>query len=193
MTLTRAFFVLSTCALVVALIALFVAGYFPNAEIVVALIGLGGAIFGALLQYRWAKEKEAESRLFSEKQAVYVELITLIMSLLRPAAFRRQQNERSQDRLTLQLIEIRTKLIVWGSARTLLTLDEMSDLADDNQSDVIDRGLHWQGRLFDAIRSDLGHKDPPGVGLDIAVGILTPEERNRARARLGIEKRGHRK
>lgn len=171
-------------AAVIAIVLLLAGGYFSNPDVVVALIGLGGGIFGGLQQYRWAKEAEVNGRLFSEKQAVYAELITLIMSMFRPEALRSKNAQKTQAQLASELLGIRTKLIIWGSADTVRALDEASTLADYSVVDVLERGLRWQERLFTAIRIDLGHTDPPGTGLEIALGLLTSEDRAKVRARL---------
>jgi len=157
--------------------------HFANSDILVALLGLAGAIIVASMQYRWAKVKEAEARLFSEKQEVYTELISTIMGMFHNPAFREPSGDLDQAQLVRKLQKIRTKLIVWGSAQTIITLDQMATLADEEGA--LDKGLQWLSAIFTAIRADLGHKDPPRAGLDIALGMLIPSDRVQAKMRLG--------
>jgi hypothetical protein len=103
-------------AVVAAVIVLFGAviwllDQFIDSDLALAFLGFAGAIATASFQYRAAKDRETEARLFSEKQQVYTELTETIMSL-----FHGQKTPAlhiDQAELVKKLQIIRTKLIVW--------------------------------------------------------------------------------
>jgi len=87
---------------------------FTNSEFVLGLISVAAAVITASIQYREAKSKEVDARLFGEKQKVYSELIGTIMTLFHE----RRTNPTAQEQAVLvkKLQQIRTELIIWGSA-----------------------------------------------------------------------------
>lgn len=154
---------------------------FAQSGLAIALVGFAGAVVTAAFQYRAAKDKEVEARLFSEKQAIYTELTHTIMSFLQ---IDNDQARTSQDETTRKLKEIRAKLIIWGSFDTLRTLDKMGEINDDVSGDGLPSGLIWLGNILSHMRKDLGHRDPEGSAAEIALGFLIPSDRARLRDRL---------
>ena len=166
--------------IVATIVALWIISQFIKSDIALGAIGFAGAIATASIQYRTAKEKEAASRLFSEKQKVYSELVTLIMNLFSKGS--ELAEGPPSDELVTKLQEIRTKLIIWGSYDTVRALDRMGEagleaVEDSNPA----QGLVWLAELMTNVRKDLGHKDPKAAGIDMAVGMIKPDERAKIR------------
>lgn len=153
-----------------------------GSQVVLGIFGLAGGLIGAAYQYRLAKEKEAEARLFNEKQKVYSNLISTFFSMYQPDSLRQQPIDHIE--LARQLSNIRTALIVWGSFETIKSLDRLSVPDADVEADPLKWGLSRQGELLAAIRRDLGHKDPQEAGIEIALGIISGEERAEVRKKL---------
>ena len=169
------------CVLVVlagATYALILLSEKTGSQVAVAILGVAGALVGAAYQFRLAKEKEAEARLFSEKQKVYSELITTIFSLFQ------NFSPTDENEITRRLFHIRTSLIIWGSFETLKCLDALSVLDTEHERNPLKWGIKKQAELFAAIRKDLGHKDPINAGLEIAIGIIKGDERDNVRSQI---------
>jgi hypothetical protein len=156
---------------------------FIESDFALALLGFAGAIATASFQYRAVKDRETAARLFSEKQKVYTELTETIMDLFHsqgdPA--RRIAPEESVKRLQ----SIRTKLIVWGSFDTIRSLDQMGEIGlNEQRTQDPTGGLVWLSRLIAHMRKDLGHKDPKGSVVEIALGLVVPKDRVKIREAL---------
>lgn len=164
---------------VVGLIALFL---YTNTQFVLGVFGVGVAIITASINYRAAKEKEIDSRLFADKRTVYTELVGTVMGLFHEKKI--NPTEEEQKSLVKKLQGLRTQLLVWGSADTLQALDQMSGLQQPDTSGLPIAGTRWLARLFSAIRTDLGHKDPPGAALEMALGMLNEPDRSNLRAAM---------
>lgn len=163
-------------------IAIIVVHRFTGSQIVVGAISLATAIIVASIQYKSAKDKETEARLFSQKQAVYTELMDTIMGLFHDR--KSEPSERAQVELTKKLQTIRTKLIIWGSYDTIRHLDQMGTIGDDIEGGDPTMRLLWLGEIFAAIRKDLGHKDPTAAGAEFALGMLIPSDRDEIRSKV---------
>lgn len=153
-----------------------------DSKIALSVIGLAGAIITASLQYRHAKNRESEARLFNEKQAVYTELIALVSSIFQGV---KSKEPLSQEMIVSRLQDIKSKLFVWGSFATIHCLDNMGSL--DTEEDERMRaasGIRWLGELLAHIRKDLGHNDPPGSGLEMALGMIVIHDRAKIREML---------
>ncbi len=153
-----------------------------GSQVVVTILGIAGALVGAAYQFRLAKEKEAEARLFTEKQKVYSNLISTIFSIYQPEALKQKQPKDIE--YARKFNEIRTSLIVWGSFETIKCLDSLSISDAELQLDPLKWGLKRQAALFAAIRKDLGHKDPDDAGLEIAIGAIKGDEREEVRTKV---------
>lgn len=157
---------------------------FIDSELALAFLGFAGAIATASFQYRAAKDRETEARLFSEKQQVYTELTETIMGL-----FHGQKTPElriDQDELVKKLQIIRTKLMVWGSFDTIRALDQIGELGLHGQKpeDATAAGVRSMSRLIWHMRKDLGHKDPKDATVEIALGVVVPEDRVKVREAL---------
>ena len=156
---------------------------FVKSDFALAILGFAGAIATASYQYRVAKNREAEARLFSEKQAVYTDLTETIMGLFHGQ--RTPELRMDQDELVKKLQIIRTKLLVWGSFETIRSFDQMGETGLDVQkTNDPTAGLVWLSRLIARMRKDLGHKDPKDSILELALGLVVPEERLKFREAL---------
>ncbi|NWG52866.1 MAG: hypothetical protein HXY28_04025 [Hydrogenophilaceae bacterium] len=162
--------------------AIIVVFRFTDPQFVLGVFGIAVAIITASFQYRAAKDKETDARLFSEKQAVYSDLIGTLMGLFHEKKINPTPDE--QTALVKKLQAIRTKLLVWGSAETIAMLDKMGELPAAEPEQAPAHMTRWMGALFAAIRKDLGHKDPPAASLEMALGMLIPADRGRLRQQL---------
>lgn len=154
---------------------------FTDSAFVLGVLPIAAAIIVAAIQYRAAKDKETDARLFSQKQAAYTELIAVIMGLFHEKKTNPTPDE--QTALVKKLQSIRTQLVIWGSSSTLLTLDKMGLITPDTSGLPIE-GMKWMAELFAAIRKDLGHKDPHGAALEMALGMLNEPDRSLLRAAI---------
>lgn len=174
-------------AVAIFLAALWVIDQFVQSELALGIIGGAAAIITASINYRAAKEKETESRLFSEKQKVYSELIEMIMGLFHNAKVgdEGQPNEELVERIK----KVRTSLVIWGSFDTIKSLDAMGEagMSVQNTGNPVE-GLRWLGALMENIRRDLGHKDSNGSDIEIALGILVPKDRAKMREMLSAKR-----
>ena len=178
MKIWQAFLYLAAFA---ALIFVFVwgLGLLVDARVVVAMLGLTGAVVVASFNYRAAKSKEVDARLFPEKEKVYSELTETIITLFLRA--KNPTNAIPEDELVRRLHNIKAKLLVWGSFETLYCLDQMGIIAPEDEGNPT-VGIVWVGKMFSSMRKDLGHtKDPDNAGLEAALGLLVPEDREQMR------------
>lgn len=159
-------------------------GKIAESDIIVATLGFAGAVIVASIQYRLAKNREAEARLFSEKQKVYADLIQTIMDTFQDV--KKPNARQGANNISEKLIKIKPKMIIWGSFGTIASLDRMGDLKDSSgDTDTLVVGLERLGDLIDNIRRDLGHtNDPENAGKEIALGFVTHSERPAVRARI---------
>jgi hypothetical protein len=161
--------------------ALIAAYRYTNSEFLLGVLGVAVAIITASVQYRAAKDKETQAHLFAQKQQVYTDLIETLMGL-----FHEKKSNPSpveQGVLVKKLQQIRTKLLVWGSASTIQALDKMGEIPSATEHTAA-TGTMWMSQLFTAIRKDLGHRDPPNAGDEIAIGMLIPADRETMRKAL---------
>ena len=161
--------------------AMVVAARRTNSDFVLGVLPIAAAIIVAAFQYRAAKDKETDARLFSQKQAAYTDLIGVVMELFHEKKIDPTPDEQAS--LVRKLQKIRTQLVIWGSSATLLTLDKMGLITPDTSGMAI-TGTKWLAELFAAIRKDLGHKDPQGAALEIALGLLKEPDRSQLRAAI---------
>ncbi|MBI1385434.1 MAG: hypothetical protein GC150_11035 [Rhizobiales bacterium] len=164
------------------LAAIVVVHWFAGSQIVLSAISLATAIIVASIQYKSAKDKETDARLFTQKQAVYTELMDTIMRLFHDRKVELSEGEQAE--LARKFQTIRTKLIIWGSYDTIRHLDQMGTIADDLEDGDPTKGLLWLGNTFAAMRKDLGHRDPTNAGAELALGMLKPSDREKARAKI---------
>jgi predicted tellurium resistance membrane protein TerC len=153
---------------------------YTNSQFILGILGVAVAIITASFQYRAAKDKETESRLFSQKQAVYSELVGMTMNLFHEKKV--DSNKDDQAEMVKNLQKIRTQLLIWGSAATLQALDALSGFKADSVAPTTP--IIWLSGLFGAIRKDLGHKDPAGAALEMALGVLNEPDRSQVRAAI---------
>jgi hypothetical protein len=169
---------------VLACAAIWFLSQFVKSDFALAILGIAGAIITASYQYRVAKNREAEARLFSEKQAIYTELIETIMDIfysVKEGSTHRLSDEEIARRLRL----IKTKLLVWGSFDMIRLLDQLGEVGLDVQKENDPTtGLIWLSRLIGHMRQDLGHRDPKDSLMEIALGLIVPEERVKIREAL---------
>ncbi|MFZ2032087.1 MAG: hypothetical protein WAU68_17380 [Vitreimonas sp.] len=164
---------------VAALVALF---HFTDSNFVLSIFGIAAAIITASIQYRAAKDKETDARLFTDKREVYSQLVSTLMNLFHEN--KTDPTKEDQEALVQKLRGIRTQLLVWGSAATLRALDSLSAGLEPEASGLPISGTKWMAELFGAIRTDLGHKDPPGAALEMALGMLNEPDRSTLRAAI---------
>lgn len=148
---------------------------FTNSEFLLGVLGFVVATMTASFQYKAAKDNETNARLFTQKQEVYTDLIETLMGLFHEKKL--NPTEVEQAALVKKLQNIRTKLLVWGSAATIQALDRMADIQPVSGERLPVTGTLWMSQLFAAIRKDLGHNDPPDAGKEMALGMLIPGDR----------------
>ncbi|MDP6833377.1 MAG: hypothetical protein QF512_20665, partial [Alphaproteobacteria bacterium] len=146
---------------------------YVGAQFTIGVLGFAAAIITASIQYRSAKDKETDSRLFSEKQSIYTELMETMMGFIHQA--KDPEWKFDEEEFVPRLQAIKTKLIVWGSFDTIRTLDKMGEI--EVKTDDPSHMLVWLGELMANIRKDLGHKDPNDAGIEIALGLIIPTDR----------------
>jgi hypothetical protein len=175
--------------IVLACAAIWFLSQFVESEFALAILGIAGAIITASYQYRVAKNREAEARLFSEKQAVYTDLIETIMDIFYNVK-EGSKNGLSEDDISQKFRLIKTKLLVWGSFDMIRSLDQLGEVGLDVQDKSDPKsGLIWLSRLIGHMRKDLGHKDPKDSLTEIALGLIVPEERVKIREALARDGR----
>ena len=176
--------IIVTLIIILSIYAIWMLSKFISSDITIAIISGAVAIVIASTNYRFAKQKETEGRLFTEKQKVYSKLIEMIMGLF----LRTYEGNLVQpdDELAKELHNIRTNLIIWGSLDTIKSLNDLSKLeAKIRDSGSPAEGLIWLGNLMENIRRDLGHKDAKNSGKEIAIGIIKTEDQPAIRAEWG--------
>jgi hypothetical protein len=168
--------------ILIAIVSIIIAYKNTSAQIVLGVLGFSAAIITASMQYKSAKDRETESRLFSEKQPVYSKLVKLILNI---SENMQTDDGSAADELVKQFKDIRTELIIWGHHETILAFDDFAKLnPEGTPEEIVSEGIKKIARLFSAIRSDLGHKDPDTAGRDLALGMLKPPDRERVAAIL---------
>lgn len=166
--LVLGFFLLFTVAIV-----LLAAFKYLDKNVIAALLGLSGTVFTISLQYRNTKKKEIDARHFSEKQKAYTELLDLIISLFKGE--KGLSETTSQDELTVKMLDLKSKLLVWASYETLLAFDKIGDVAADQKNPY--EILYTVGNLIKSMRKDLGHNDPAQSAKHFALTFLNAEAR----------------
>lgn len=155
---------------------------FTDSNFTIGVLGAVAAIVTASLQYRAAKDRETDARLFSQKQEVYSKLIETVMGLFNQKGAPR--TEQQQTKLVTTLQEIRTQLLIWGSFDTVFILDQASTLGGDANKAPLEtaaEGTRWLSKLFASIRRDLGHKDTKQSSTELALGMLNEPDRSKVR------------
>lgn len=160
------------------LFGLIVAGilivHFTSGEFTLGLITVFATVWIASQQYKKAKEREAEARLFLEKSKIYEEIVEIIFSLF--AAAKGLSGNVEQEELTRKMLEIRKRLIIWGSFEAIEALDAISDV-EEGEATSPELMFKKLGALYSSVRSDLSHNDPPDAGIKIALGSLVASDR----------------
>jgi hypothetical protein len=152
-----------------------------GSDFVLGVLGFAVATITASIQYNAAKTKEAEARLFLQKQEIYSELVETIMNLMNQS---KVGIATDTDELGEKFRKIRTKLLIWGSEATLTAFDGLSTKLTKNDGtpeEITARGTLVLKGLFGSIRRDLGHKDSIGADLEFALGILNEPDRSNVR------------
>lgn len=162
--------------------AIVVVHWFTGSQIILGALSLTTAIIVASIQYKSAKDKETDARRFTQKQAVYTELMDTIMGLFHDR--KTELSEEEQAELVRKLQTLRTRLIIWGSYDTIRHLDQMGTIADDLEDGDPTKGLRWLSEIFAAMRKDLGHKDPANAGPELALGMLIAPDREKVRGKI---------
>ncbi|WP_417816387.1 hypothetical protein [Thalassospira alkalitolerans] len=100
-----------------------------------------------------AKEREAESRVFSEKSKVYSEFMDLIFEMMKSAKGGTDAKELSPEQLD-RFLSVKKRIYIWGNKNVLKYMTELSN-AEINGKNVLD----VSDKLMSELRADLGHKD----------------------------------
>ncbi|HEX8306959.1 MAG TPA: hypothetical protein VF645_00900 [Allosphingosinicella sp.] len=133
-----------------------------NGQIALGCLTFLGGIWLAFWNVRKSREKEAESRIFSEKAAVYVELVNVLRDIMMATKGWAPETETSE--LAKSLMKIRYKMIVWGGQDTVRAIDALEAVPEDGSDG---QRFLAAANLYQAIRSDLGHRDDPQFAEDL--------------------------
>jgi hypothetical protein len=151
--------------------------FVSNAEFALGVGGICATLYGASYQFRVAKEREANSRLFAEKSKAYEGMINIVLSLFK--SIKGMGPKTDNLKLAERLMDVRAKLIVWGAFDTIKALDQLGDVSGAASDPK--KTIRILGDMYEAMRRDLGHSDPPGSGLEIALGNIHANERDQLR------------
>lgn len=136
-------------------------------KFVLGLFGGAVTIILATYQYRKAKEREVEGRLFESKAEIYQGIADLVKTILLSA--KGIGAPQPEVDLARRLIDYRARMIVWSSIETLEAYDQLSKMEGKDIAHV----FTTMARLYECMRKDLGHRDPTGSGLKIMLGNIT--------------------
>ena len=152
-------------------------------EVIIAVIGFFVTILVASTQYSAAKDRETQARLFQHKQEVYVKIVRMIMQLIYQKG---DASEGNIEKITQDFRDIKTNLIIWGSFKTIETLNKVTEFQTQGgnpDSDGVEVTL-WFKELFGHIRKDLGHNDTDVEILEIALSNLNEPDKTRVKNQI---------
>lgn len=148
-------------------------------EVALGLITFFGTAWLGIWSFNRTKEKEAESRLFSERIVIYEQLVNVIKNAT--FATRGWYEPQTEDEIAREIADIRFRMIAWGGQRTIRAI---ADFETRSATGQIGDTFLAASNLYAAIRADLGHKDDEGFADEIVLTQITTEEREVARAAI---------
>lgn len=137
----------------------------------IALIALAATGTTAFITFVRTKEKEAEARLFPEKAKVYQEILDVLNALMSQS--KSWGKKVSDDETAQRLNDARYKLIVWGSASAIKSLEEIETFVEGDVGDMLARLAY----IYGWFRRDLGHKDNAYALAHLAAQHIIANER----------------
>lgn len=150
-----------------------------NGQIALGCLTFLGGIWLAFWNVRKSREKEAESRIFAQKAAVYEDLVNILRDLF--MAQKGWAKEKSENQLAKSLMVIRYKMIVWGGQDTIRAISAFEAVPDD--APIGDRFLA-ASNLYTAIRRDLGHQDDSEFGEELFLTQIIASDKENVRQLL---------
>ncbi|MCA8901746.1 MAG: hypothetical protein KDA53_10890 [Hyphomonas sp.] len=155
--------------LVLAFCALLIVGVwsFTETKFLLGVLGFCSTVVLASYQYRKAKEREVEGRLFANKAEIYQGIANIVKELM--LSIKDPSQSVHADELTKRMIDYRAKMLVWSSLDTIRAYDALSKLEGKPALEI----MMALANLYESMRKDLGHKDPDGAGLQIMIGNIT--------------------
>jgi cbb3-type cytochrome oxidase subunit 3 len=156
-----------------------------SGQVALGCITFIGGIWLAFWNMRKAREKEAESRIFSQKAEAYEALVTILRDLFMASKGWAPSTEAAE--VAKSLMVIRYKMIVWGGQATIRAISALEAVPPGNP------GAQFLAvsDLYAAIRADLGHQDDPSLAEDLFLTQITEEDKASVRTMLH-EARGRR-
>lgn len=111
-------------------------------------------------------QREIESRLFSEKAALYKKIFTLFPDAVKKIKLIEIDSTTNDEdgtgngerELLEKMIDIKSELLIWGSEETIKSWVDMENVVADHGRDQTRLMLNW-GKLYSCMRADLGHSD----------------------------------
>lgn len=147
-----------------------------DGQIALGCLTFLGGVWLAFWNVRKSREKEAESRIFTQKAAVYEDLVNILRDI-----FMEQRGwapKKTQDQRAKALMVIRYKMIVWGGQETVRAINGLENVPDDSSDGP--RFLA-AANLYGAIRRDLGHSDDDAFAEDLFLTQITATDKEKVR------------
>jgi cbb3-type cytochrome oxidase subunit 3 len=147
-----------------------------SGQIALGCLTFLGGIWLAFWNVRKSREKEAESRIFSQKAEVYQDLVNILRDIF--MASKGWAKERKPEELAKSLMVIRYKMIVWGGQDTIRAIDALEAVPEGaNEGHRFLAGAN----LYGAIRRDLGHQDDAALAEDLFLTQITASDKANVR------------
>lgn len=129
-------------------------GYFSaaDANVKVSLIGLGTAIFVAIISHTYAQKREIKARQFLEKSKAYMHIFDLIFEIMKMT---KEGRELTEQEMIQKSMNIKKALMVWGDQNVLRVWLRYEEEALSKPEAV----LFNIDAVLREIRKDLGHDD----------------------------------
>ncbi len=146
---------MGVCALAVWLIYLLTSRltHAPT-DIQSAIIPTVGVVLGWIIGHYFTKRRQTAARHYDDKRRLYNAYADIIFHLLSEEMLK-ERNAKPSKNLTVEMVNFKKLLTIWGGADTIKLWNELEACASDDGMDHL--MLHEQ--FLRAIRKDLGHND----------------------------------
>lgn len=150
-----------------------------SGEVALAWLTFIGTSWFAIWSFQKTKRKEADALLFSQKSAVYKELIDIIRDIM--FAIKGWIPALDPDELAQRLGRVRYDMIVWGGQDTIRAIEKFESSSATGEVGPMFAAV---AGLYATVRRDLGHSDDAQLAEDLFLAQILLEEREGVRALL---------
>lgn len=146
-----------------------------SGEAAAAILTLAGTTWFAIWSFYKTKRKEADAQIFSEKAAVYKNIIDILRDVF--FASKGWAPPVDTDDLAKRFGQVRFDMIIWGGQDTIRAITRMEEADTNTPGSQFAAAVN----LFAQIRRELGHADDPALAEDLFLSQVIGSDREQVR------------